>query len=387
MFPSTLRGGTEEYTLRIASAARQDGWDVHGGWPEAQALQSFVDDWLARGLTHHTLAIDVANDSPRTLTRSHHALRCARTLALLWKVRPRVALLSLPWPSLGLGSILACALCRVPTVVSFQLVPWAGQVTGKTLSAYQWAKTRRQLWVVNSGDGRRHLSEMFRIPPGEVCIIRNGVNVARFGRDITGEEREDLRRRLRAELGLPANARLLVTVARLHAQKGYDDLVAAAKVLAAEFPDIYFVWVGDGDLRQHLEEQVRAAALSGRVVLTGFRADLERFYRAGELFVFPTHFEGGASFALVEALACGAAVVSSDASGIPEVIDDRVHGLLYPAKAADALTRTIRYALQHPADMEVMARRGRERAAELTEERMCRDTLDALRQLGRQRVV
>jgi glycosyltransferase involved in cell wall biosynthesis len=386
IFPSTLRGGTEEYTLRIATAASQQGWDVHGGWPEAPALHSFVDDWQSRGLTYHPLAIDVANDSPQTLTRSHHLVRLLRTTALLWRVRPRVVLVALPWPSFGLGALLACAIGRVPTMASFQLVPWAGKVVGKTLAAYRWAKSRRQLWVVNSADSGRHLCEMFHLAAGDVRIIRNGVNVARLGRAVTAEERGELRRQLRSEFDLPPESRLLVTVARLHIQKGYDDLVSAAKVLAREFPDLRFIWVGDGDLREHLERRIQEGGLVGRVILTGYRPDLARFYKSGDLFVFPTHFEGGASFALVEAMACGAPVVSSDASGIPEVIDDGVHGLLYPAKDAEALTRKLRYALQHPAEMEGMARHGRERAAELTEERMCQDTLDALHQLAMSRV-
>jgi glycosyltransferase involved in cell wall biosynthesis len=386
IFPSTLRGGTEEYTLRIASAACRNGWEVHGGWPDVPEMRSFVEDWKAGGMTYHPLDIAVANDSPRTLTRSHHALRCARTLALLWQVRPRVVLLSLPWPTFGLGPILACALYRVPTMVSFQLVPWAGQVVGKTLAAYQWARRRRQLWVVNSEDGRRNLCATFHVRPEDVHIIRNGVKVSLFARPVSPAERETIRHELRDELGLQPSTRLLVTVARLHVQKGYDDLLAAARELSNEFPDVRFVWVGDGDLREHLERGIRDAGLSGKVILTGFRSDLSRFYRAADVFVFPTHFEGGSSFALVEAMACGTAIVSSDGSGIPEVVQDRIHGLLYPAKDVPALVHAIRYALRNPADMDVMARQGRARAAELTEENMCRNTVDALRRHGRLRV-
>ncbi len=382
IFPSTLRGGTEEYVFRIAMAAREEAWEVHGGWPEVPALESFIDDCESAGMTYHPLSIAVANDSPRTLTRWHHALRCARTLALLWKVRPRVVLLALPWPTFGLGAMLACALLRVPTMVSFQLVPWPAEVIGKTLKAYQWARSRRQLWVVNSNDGRQNVSATFRIPPHDIRIIRNGVKVSLFARALSREERESIRRQLRAELGLTSDTQLLVTVARLHVQKGYGDLLAAARALAGEFPDVRFVWVGDGDLRESLDRQIRDAGLQDRVLLTGYRADLARFYQSADLFVFPTHFEGGASFALVEAMASGAPVVSSNASGIPEVVQDRVHGLLFPAKDARALAETIRYALKHPAEMENMARLGRERAAELTEERMCRDTLDGLRQLA-----
>jgi glycosyltransferase involved in cell wall biosynthesis len=386
MFPSLARGGTEEYALRIASAARRAGWEVHGGWPDVPAMRSLVTDWKDRGMTYHPLGIPVANDSPRMLTRWHHTARCARTIALLWKVRPKVVLLALPWPTFGLGAIVACALRRVPTMVSFQLVPWPAMVIGKTLRAYQWARTRRQLWVVNSADGQRNLSGTFRIAPQDIRIIRNGVNMSEFARELSTDEREGVRGQVRAEFGLAPDARLLVTVARLHHQKGYGDLLAAARAVTREFPDVRFLWVGDGDLREPLERENRAAGLQERIVLAGFRPDLARFYRAADLFVFPTHFEGGASFALVEAMASGAPVVSSDASGIPEVVEDRVHGLLFPAKNSGALTAAIRYALNHPEEMEAMARRGRERAAELTEERMCRDTLDALAQLGRSRV-
>jgi glycosyltransferase involved in cell wall biosynthesis len=386
IFPSTLRGGTEEYALRIAMAARGEAWDVHGAWPDVPGMQSFVDEWKNNGMAYHSLAIDVANDSPKTLTRSHHALRCARTLAVLWKVRPRVVLLALPWPLFGLGTILACALCRVPTLVSFQLVPWPAQVQGKTLAAYTRARRRRQLWVVNSADSQRNLCETFRIPPEEVRVIRNGVKASLVARDLSPEESETVRRELRTELGVAPGTRLVVTVARLHVQKGYDDLLVAARGLAREFPDVRFVWVGDGDLRDHLERQIREAGLTERIILTGYRTDLSRFYQAAELFVFPTHFEGGSSFALVEALASATAVVSSDASGIPEVVENRVHGLLFPVRNSQALTESIRHALEHPGEMAEMARRGRDRAGELTEESMCRQTLDALRRLGRSRL-
>jgi glycosyltransferase involved in cell wall biosynthesis len=386
IFPSLARGGTEEYALRIASAARGAGWEVHGGWPDVSAMRSLAADWKDRAMTYHPLGIPVANDSPTTLTRWHHAVRCARTLALLGKVRPKVVLLALPWPTFGLGALAACAVRRVPTMASFQLVPWPAAVVGKTLRAYQWARTRRQLWVVNSADGQRNLSETFRIAPRDIRIIRNGVNVSEFARELPGAERADVRRQVRTEFGLAPDARLLVTVARLHHQKGYGDLLAAARTVAREFADVRFLWVGDGELRESLEREIRAAGLQERILLAGFRPDLARFYRAADLFVFPTHFEGGASFALVEAMASGAPVVSSDASGIPEVVEDRVHGLLYPAKNADALAATLRYALGHPDAMEAMARHGRERAAVLTEERMCQDTLESLSQLGLSRV-
>jgi glycosyltransferase involved in cell wall biosynthesis len=385
LFPSRLRGGTEEYVLRIASAARREGWEVHGGWPQTPGLDSFLEDWRRGGMTFHPLDISADDDSPRTLTPWHHGVRCMRSLALLWKVRPTVVLLGLPWPLYGFGAILACALLRIPTMASFQLAPWPMAFWGKTLKAYLWAKTRRQLWVVNSKDSQKHLSESFHIQPNEICVIRNGIRTSQFNGALPAEERDRLRRQICAEQGLPSDARLLVTVARLHAQKGYSDLLTAAPALAREFPSVHFLWIGDGDLREALTRRIREAGLQARVHLLGHRTDLARYYQAADLFVFPTHFEGGVSFALVEAMASGAAIVSSDASGIPEVVENRVHGLLFPARNPEALAEVIRHALTHSEEMAQMARRGCDRASELTEERMCRNTLDALTELAKAR--
>jgi glycosyltransferase involved in cell wall biosynthesis len=386
IFPSTIRGGTEEYVFRIATAARHAGWEVHGAWPEAPGLRTFLREWQHQRMIYHRLAISVANDSPKTLTPLHHATRCARTLALLWKVRPKVVLLTLPWPTVGFGAIVACAIYGVPTMVSFQLIPWPAEIVGKTLKVYRRAHDRRQTWVVNSKDGQKNLCSTFKLAPEAVHIIRNGIKSNLFGKHVSQAERDKTRHELRTELGLAPATRLLVTVARLHVQKGYSDLLTAAKELIPEFPDIRFVWVGDGDLREQLEQQISSAGLDGRIILTGYRSDLSRFYQSADLFVFPTHFEGGASFALVEAMASGAPIVSSDASGIPEIVDNGIHGLLYAAKDPRALGETIRYALNHTAEMGAMAQRGRDRVAELTEERMCEDTLAELRRLGLRRV-
>ena len=386
LIPSLTRGGLEEYVLRISTAACHAGWDVHGAWPDVAALESFRRDWTDRGMTYHRVDIGVENDSPRTLTSSHHLIRFARTLRLLWTIRPRVVLVGLPWPTFALGPLLACAVLRIPTLASFQLAPWPMTIVGKTLSAYQWARSRRQVWLTNSADCQRNLSESFHISANAIRIVRNGVKISLFGKPLTVEERLHTRTSLLQEFGIAPGTRLLVTVARLHIQKGYGDLLLAADAIAKEFSDVRFVWVGDGDLRRELEHGIRERGLDDRVILTGFRPDLARFYTSADLFIFPTHFEGGASFALVEAMAAGAPVVSSNASGIPEVIENGVHGLLYEAKNARALTETIRYALNHPAELEIMARNARARAAEMSEERMCRDTLKVLAELAYSRV-
>ena len=94
-----------------------------------------------------------------------------------------------------------------------------------------------------------------------------------------------------------------MTTARLDKQKGHVDLLQIVPRIVDEFPDVIFVWAGDGDERQALETQVQQQNLQRYVRFLGYRADISRLLRASDLFVFPSHLEGGCSAAIREAMA------------------------------------------------------------------------------------
>jgi glycosyltransferase involved in cell wall biosynthesis len=96
---------------------------------------------------------------------------------------------------------------------------------------------------------------------------------------------------------------------------------------------------------------------------------------SGDLFAFPSRFEG-LPFALLEAMAHGLPVVASDAASMPEIISDRVQGLLFPSGDPQRLGETLIWALEHPEKMGRMAERAARRTEDFTEERMLRNTLD-----------
>jgi glycosyltransferase involved in cell wall biosynthesis len=144
---------------------------------------------------------------------------------------------------------------------------------------------------------------------------------------------------------LPHHAPVVGNVAALVPHKGHRHLIEAAHLVVQEIPDARFVILGEGELRDQLERQVREYRLEKHVFLPGFRTDVLGCIKSFDLFVMSSVTEGlGTS--LLDAMACGKAVVATGAGGIPEVVDDQVTGMLVPARdhrsLAAAIVRVLR---------------------------------------------
>ncbi len=143
----------------------------------------------------------------------------------------------------------------------------------------------------------------------------------------------------RAELNLPQDAPLLLTVARLTAWKGVDHLITALK----QVKDVHLLVAGDGPERARLEQL--AAPLQKRVHFLG-RVPHERillYMRAADYVALYSGYEG-LSHTLLESLYVGTPVIASDKGGNPEVVQHEVNGLLVPYVDVDALTATLQQA-------------------------------------------
>lgn len=378
MIPSTLRGGVEEYNLTVAKGAVQKGWDVHIAFPDVEGTQSLIKDFKSAGVVYHPLSI-VEQNSFNLPGPLRHLPRFASTFRLLNQLKPDVAQITLPQPHACMGSIVACAVMQIPTVVRFGLVPPDCRIfTIWRTKLYGWCRARQQQWITISQNNRRLVCELLQIPEDNVLCIYNGAKIQAQPH----QNRSTLRHQLLPELGLQADTQLAITVGRLNYQKGYVDLIPALPDLLKEFPNLHFIWVGDGDQRPEIEQQLAQYALQDRVHLLGYRADVPQLLQASDLFVFPTRFEGGQSFALAEAMACGLPIVSSDASGIPEVIQHQHHGLLFRTSDCHDAQAAIRWALTHPEAMQQMAQQAQIRTSDFTEEKMIQNYLQVWRQMS-----
>ena len=375
IIPSTLRGGVEEYSLRITSAAAQKGWDVHAAFPKAEGTASLVEDLTAEGVHYHCLEIAETIRGGRLLAIRKYLPHFIRTTLLLLRLKPDIVQIVLPNPAHCLGSILACGFLRIPTIIRFGLIYCKWPYTLKKLKLYAWARARNQHLLAISENNRQLICESFGISEQEVFRIYNGFKVIPLS-DNTPEVRKTLHLQICQELGLPPTSRLALTVGRLENQKGHIDLIPAIPHITKEFPEVRFVWIGEGKQRDNLLSNLRESEAEDRVLFLGYRSDVPRFLQAAELFVFPTHYEGGQSWAIAEAMAYGLPIVTSDASGIPEVIENKVHGLLFKTGDSCELLDKLRWALEHPEQMQKMAVNARIRAQEFSEERMVRETIE-----------
>jgi glycosyltransferase involved in cell wall biosynthesis len=146
---------------------------------------------------------------------------------------------------------------------------------------------------------------------------------------------------------LPHQAPIVGNVAALVAHKGQRHLVEAAGLVLREVPDARFVILGEGELREQLERQVRDHHLEKHVVLPGFRHDVIGCIKAFDVFVMSSVSEGlGTS--LLDAMACSKPIVATRVGGIPEVVEDEVSGLLVPPRDHRALAAAIVRQLHDP---------------------------------------
>jgi len=160
----------------------------------------------------------------------------------------------------------------------------------------------------------------------------------------------------------PAPAgRYILTVSACKEQKGLDVLVRAAALLPRSDPEVRTVIVGEGHLRESLEELAVALGVRDRIDFLGRtnRRQVSALLRGCEVFVLPSRFETF-GIALVEALACGKPVVATRVGGIPEIVEHCRTGLLVEPDRPEALAAALGELLRNRELRQRLAARGAE---------------------------
>jgi glycosyltransferase involved in cell wall biosynthesis len=199
----------------------------------------------------------------------------------------------------------------------------------------------------------RRIALAIGVSPDRVLTVGNGVDAERF--------RPQPRERSRESLGIPPDAKVLVTVGGLVERKGFHRVIECLPSLRQSFPDLRYLIVGgpgpEGDFSATLHEQVRRLGLTGSVSFLGALAP-ERVCEAlsaADLFVLSTRNEGWANV-LLEAMACGLPVIATDVGGNAEVVCDDRLGTIVPFGNAPRLEAAIRQGLTREWDREEIRR-------------------------------
>ncbi len=207
--------------------------------------------------------------------------------------------------------------------------------------------------VCVSADAARIATGAGGVDPRIVHVIPNGIDVTRFDAPV---DRGETRRRL----GIPATAVVAGIVARLTRAKAHDVLLDAFERVASRRADAWLLVVGDGELRNAVEERVRAMDARERVVLAGERRDVPAVLAAMDVFVLSSVTEGLA-VTLLEAMAARRPVVATRVGGNAEVVVDGETGRLVRPSDPVALADAMLEVMARPPAAEAMGRAGRAR--------------------------
>jgi glycosyltransferase involved in cell wall biosynthesis len=197
----------------------------------------------------------------------------------------------------------------------------------------------------------RRVAEEIGASPERTRTVPNGVDVDMF----FAEDRAKARRRL----GIPIDARVMITVGGLCRRKGQHRVISAMPDLLARHPNLHYLVVGGDSPEEGGQHSLELLAcrlgVSHRVHFLGavMPEELHWPLSAADIFVLATANEGWANV-LLEAMACGLPTVATSVGGNPEVVASKDLGVLVPFDDDEVLVSAIANALSHDWDREAI---------------------------------
>lgn len=180
-----------------------------------------------------------------------------------------------------------------------------------------------------------------KTPEEKLLYIPNAVDPGEF----TGRNGDKYR--LMEEFGWSGDDPLVLSLGRVVEAKNYPLLVEAFEMLLRDFPRAKCVIAGDGPMREEVAARIKELGLAGSVALPGARRDTAELLAAADLFVLSSVREG-LPVSLLEAMAAGTPVVTTDVGGVGDAVRDGENGLLVPSGDAAALAGAMRRILADP---------------------------------------
>jgi glycosyltransferase involved in cell wall biosynthesis len=274
----------------------------------------------------------------------------------------------------GILGRLAARLAGVPVVIHTAHGYIFNEVESQRRAAfYRWLERIATHFCdlvisVNAEERRIAVAEKV-VPADKIVTVLNGIQVRKFSDvgDTTA---------LRRELDPTETAVLIGTTGRLMPQKGYIHLVNAIPEILKNYPQAQFVFVGDGPLENELKQQAKALNVYHACQFLGFRDDVPQLLNVFDIFVLPSLWEG-LSISLLEGMAAGRAVVTTDIKGNREVIAHGEDGLLVSPADPRALAEAVNALIVDKTKAEELGRRAQLKIKTLfSEQAMVNQTLD-----------
>jgi len=194
------------------------------------------------------------------------------------------------------------------------------------------------------------------IPESKISVLYNGIDTETWSR-------EQVKTTLRDELGIPQSSPVIGYVGRIMPEKDLETWIRSAAMVAKQYPKATFVLVGegrDGTTLDGLKALAASLGIAEQLIFPGFRRDLPQVYAAFDVFVMSSLREGLPN-SILEAMALGVPVVTTDVAGAKELVANEETGFVVDQKDFQNLASSILKILDHDSVRTQMGQAGRQR--------------------------
>ena len=222
--------------------------------------------------------------------------------------------------------------------------------------------------ITTSIFSRNEISKYLKINPEKISVIYQGIS------DKFSPENKNQITSILEKFKLPE--KYILYVGMIESRKNIETLIAAFGKIAKEIKDYWLIIVGRHDDKNYtLEKAIEESSNKERIKEMGYMedTDLKVLYAGAEVFVFPSLYEGFGR-PVVEAMASGTAVIASDTSSLPEIVDEA--GILVPPKDSDILAENLLKICKDSQIRNSFINRGLKRAKEFTYSKFAKQLMD-----------
>lgn len=351
---SGSHGGGELYLAGLAEGLNASGVDVHIAMSMHERMDPLATTLRDMGTVHRLPIRNTYDQKLRVVGSVISHTSDAALKKLVTEVQPCLLHLNKQNLEDGLDLLRACCRLAVPAVSTIHVTRSAASLGAKaasirdaiarnrlnrdSFSVICVAEQCRQDFLQFMG-GRFNASDCYSVPNG-----------------VAAQATSD-RESIREKWGCKENDFVLGTIARIEEQK---NPLLIPKVLS-NLPENYkFVWVGEGRLREQLENAVLERNLTDRFLITGWQNEARRLLSGFDLFTLPSRYEGF-PFAILEAMAASLPCVVSDVDGVRESVKDGVSGYLCTGDSIERWVSCIRGFGDDPGKLDRFGKAGFER--------------------------
>ncbi len=207
----------------------------------------------------------------------------------------------------------------------------------------------------------------------EKCVtVYDGVDLNRF-------HGKGMRGKIRKELGISDEFKLIGNIAAIAPHKDYFTFLDTVKILSSKIKAKYLI-AGEGPLRKEIENRIVELELQNDVFVLGFRKDVENVFADLDLLLYTSKEEGLGS-TLLDAMAYGLPIVAAEGGGIPEIVKSEFNGLTAPVQDSQKLSEHVVRMLSDNALREKLVLNAKEFVKDFSKEAMAKQTLAIYKQV------